>query len=124
MTKPKIKRKTEFILTESKWSDFAATAAPGDSIVYYRGLTPDWPRTGPWEVFKEVESRADDGEFSLTQKVVGGFPVKPVKPVKKVKLRTFEYRAEKISPRAWVAIDNLKDGPDIFSVFKKERRHD
>ena len=121
MTKPKSKRKTEFILTESKWADFAATAAPGDSIVYYRGLTPDWPRTGPWEVFREVEARADDGDFSLTQRVVGGFPVKPVKPVK---LRTFEYRAEKISPRAWRAIDNLKEGPDIFSVFQKGRLHD
>jgi hypothetical protein len=121
MTKPKHKRETEFILTESAWSDFAATASPGDSIVYYRGLTPDWPRTGPWEVFREVQSRADDGEFSLTQKVVGGFPIKKVKPVK---LRTFEYRAEKISPRAWVAVDNLKDGPDIFSVFQKDRRYD
>jgi hypothetical protein len=118
VTKPKHKRETEFILTESAWSDFAATAAPGDSIVYYRGLTPDWPHTGPWEVFKEVQSRANDGEFSLTQKVVGGFPIK------KVKRKTFEYRAERISPRAWRAIDNLKEGPDIFSVFQKDRRYD
>ena len=115
MTKPKHKRETEFILTESAWSDFAATASSGASIVYYRGLTPDWDR---WEVFREVGARADDGDFSLTQKVVGGFPIKPVK------IRTFEYRAEKISPRAWRAIDNLKDGLDIFSVFQKERRYD
>ena len=98
----------ESMITKSEWADFAADAVPGDSIVYYHGWTP----SGLWGVFEDVGAAADAGDFLLTQKVVGVFQSR------KGEVRIFEYRAERISSRAWRTIDNLRNGPNIFSAFR------